>query len=150
MPCDSGIEDATQDPGGHEGGACRRQPRVRFGDIGELVRPCLPRGGAKDDVERTRRYREHVVAVADDEAARFTPDLDLAGLEQPAVPIAEDRQEDLIAASCLGRRPIDVEIAGVAAGESILEHVPPPGVFAPGDRHVVRYDVEKKAQAAGL
>ncbi len=48
----------------------------------------------------------------------------------------------LCARSPVGRRPVDIEEAGVHRGLAVLEHVHPPGVVAAEDAHVVRHEIE--------
>jgi hypothetical protein len=56
--------------------------------------------------------------------------------------IAQHGQQHLVGPPFLGRLPVDVEVARVAAGGPVLEDVPPPGVLPAGDRHVVRHHVD--------
>ena len=92
-----------------------------------------PAHGARDSGPRTSRPRA------------LQPQL--AGLEDAAVVVAQDRQQDEVPQVRLGRVPVDVEVAGVAARRAVLQHVPPPGVLGARDRHVVGDDVEDLAEA---
>ena len=74
---------------------------------------------------------------------------DLTGLQHPPVVVGEHRQQHLVPETRLRAVPVDVEVARVAAGRPVLQHVPPPGVFRAGG-HVVGHDVEDLAQAPGL
>ncbi len=106
-------------------------------------------GGIEEGVQRPRGDRRGVVVVADHEAAPLPLETDLARFEHPAVVVAENREQHHVAQLGLGGIPVHVEVRGVDAGGPVFEDIPPPGVLPPGDRHVVRNDVEDLAQAGG-
>ena len=73
---------------------------------------------------------------------------ELAGLEDVAVGLAQDRQQDLVLELRPGRGPPgDVEVGAVAGGRAVLQDVVPPGVLVGADGHVVGHGVEDLAQA---
>ncbi len=117
------------------------------GEEGQLGRAAAGRDRPQRLVERARRHRHAVLAVAHLEAAAVAAEAQLAGFEHAAEVIAEDRQQHHVAPPLLARLPVDVEIGGVAARRTVLEHVPPPAVGGPGDGHVIGDDVEDLAQA---
>ena len=73
---------------------------------------------------------------------RLLPHLDLARRQRLLERLAQDRQQDLVAG-----QPVDVEVAGIAAGAAVAQHVGPPGVGGVG-RHVVGHDVDDQAEAS--
>src|SRR3989304_2751754 len=96
-----------------------------------------------------RRDGQERVAVADEE--RTLPELEreLLVLEDPAVLVAEDRQQDLVLQLRLERVPVDVEGPRGGRRGAALEDVPPPRVAVPGDPHVGRHPVQDLAHPAG-
>ncbi len=103
-------------------------------------RPVRPAEGA-------RRDRRLLVTVADRKRSALPVDHQLAGLQHPAVLVAEDRHQHGGGQLALRRVPVDVEVAGVDARRAVLEDVPPPGVGPPGQRHVVGHYVQHLAEA---
>src|SRR6266852_6684585 len=74
-------------------------------------------------------------------------ELDLLQLHGFAVRPPQDRKENFRRGSPLGgdRAPVDVEVVEKPRLRSVLENAHPPRVLRAG-RHVIRNDVEKKAE----
>ncbi len=51
--------------------------------------------------------------------------------------IAQNWEQNHISQLGLWRVPFDVEVGSITAGLTILEHVPPPGIFSPDNRHMI-------------
>ena len=117
------------------------------GDEREALRPGPGGGLCEERVERAWGHGKRVVGVADLESSLGMVEPQLARLQHPAVVVAEDGHEDHVAQPLLGRVPLDIEVARVAARLPVLEHVPPPRVLRPRDRHVVGHQVDDMAQA---
>ena len=66
--------------------------------------------------------------------------------QRGTVAFAEHRQQDAMAQFCFRRIPVDIEVGGISAGRAVLQHVPPPCVLTPADRHMVGHDVEQMAE----
>ena len=64
----------------------------------------------------------------------------LSGGQRFSVRPAEDRQQHLVPQMRVVRRPIDIEVFGVAAVAPACQHVHPPGIVAPNG-HVVGNDI---------
>lgn len=60
--------------------------------------------------------------------------------------ISEQGQEHGVAELHLWRVPIHIEVRGVAAGRTVFQHIPPPGVLPAADRHMIRDNIEHVAQ----
>jgi hypothetical protein len=82
------------------------------------------------------------------EAAVAQAQLQLALVEDGAVLIPEDGQQDLAAQLLLHRMPVDVEEGGVLGHGPLLQHVQPPRVVVARDAHVVGHHVEEQSHAA--
>jgi hypothetical protein len=96
--------------------------------------------------ETRRRQRKLVLVVADDERATNPGEPEFAGLQHPAVVVAEDGNEDGERRSVVRARPVDVEVPRVVTGGTVLEDVPPPPVGRV-DGHVVGHDVQQLSEA---
>ena len=96
-----------------------------------------------------RGHREAAVVVLDRERPVGEGQLELAGLEDVAVGVAQDREQDLVLELRAGRGPPgDVEVRAVSRGGPVLQHVVPPGVLVRADPHVVGDGVEDLAKPA--
>src|SRR2546430_17191801 len=73
---------------------------------------------------------------------------DFAALENTAIMIAENRNQQFVAQLLFMRLPIDIEVGGISTGRPVLEHVPPVAIAAPADRHVIGNDVKHLAELA--
>ena len=71
----------------------------------------------------------------------------LAGLQDAAVVVAQDRQQDGVAHLPDRRSPTRRRRSGVATRRTVLQHVPPAGVVRAADGHVIGHDVEDLAEA---
>ena len=94
------------------------------------------------------RDRQRLVVVADEERAVAIGQPQFLPLEDRAVLIAENRDQDLVGELVLHRMPFDVEEAREARARSVLEHVEPPRVRRLRDAHVVRHEVHDLAHPA--
>src|SRR5690606_10969502 len=90
--------------------------------------------------------REQMIVVAHTQRAVRPLEPDIPRLELASVMVAEHRQQHHVLASLVLGGPVDVEVAGVAARGTVLEHVPPPRVLA-HDRRMVRHDIEQLSEA---
>jgi hypothetical protein len=128
----------------------------RGGDAGQRgagVARAQPGAGALEDGGGAlRSQRKAVLEVADAELAGLGVPLQhqLAALEHPAVGVAEHRQHHLARQPRGQRVPVDVEVARVARGHAVLEHVGPPGVVVAQHPHVIGHQVDQLAHAVGL
>src|SRR5256885_1337649 len=73
---------------------------------------------------------------------RIKLQLEFAAIEDSAVLIAQDRDQNFELQFIFERFPIDVEKFGVRGRLTVLENVEPPGVVGSHHTHVVRHDVE--------
>ena len=124
------------------GAAAVRQPAERDRQALQLLGPGPGSGLAEQPAEGARRDRRLMLVVVHGERAALPLQHQLAGLQDPAVLVAEHRHQHGGRQLALRRVPVDVEVAGVHARRPVLQHVPPPGVGPPGQRHVVGHDVE--------
>jgi hypothetical protein len=76
--------------------------------------------------------------------------LNLLILQDSAVLIAEDRQQNFVRQLILRRVPIDVEVASKETARAILEYIPPPNIGRIGNTHVVGNDIHQHAHAVSL
>src|SRR6266566_6378098 len=88
-----------------------------------------------------RRDRKSVVVIAEYKTPFAPLQCQLAGFDDPARMILQDREENLVAQPLLGRIPLYVEIGSIPAERPVLESVPPPGIERSGDRHMIWNDV---------
>ncbi len=72
---------------------------------------------------------------------------ELAGLEDGAVLLAEEGDQQLARQVAPVRLPVDVEPAGDVGVRAPFQHVEPPGVVGAADAHVVGHEVEDLAEA---
>ena len=114
----------------------------------QLGRTRPPSRRAECLVEGRRRHGQLVVVVADDERAADAGQAQFAGLEHPAVVVAEHRYEHGERGPVVRALPVDVEVAREPAGRTVFQDVPPPPV-GPVDGHVVGHDVEYLTQPGG-
>jgi hypothetical protein len=119
-----------------------RKLAERIGDEGKIGRIATPGRLGDQGVERPGRHGHAVLVIVDLELAAPADQLQLAGFEHPSVVIAEDGQQHRVAQPGLGRVPVDIEVGGIAARRTVLQHIPPPGVPPLRDRHVVGHHVE--------
>ncbi len=122
----------------------RRRRRQRIESVRQKcqrIAPAFYRRRRDNLPQRSRRYREHPLAVAHFEVAAVANDLELSSLEQDSVLILEHRHQHRVVDAAFRRLPVDIEELCVRARRSVLEHVPPPRILA-RDRHVIRHDVE--------
>ena len=136
--------------------AARGKVAARCQDAQQLVRGLvsgLRRGSAshasKMDAENRRkrigRNRQDVVEVAHDECALVVGESKFLTLENRAVLIAKDRNQQLVGQLGLDRVPFDVEEMGESRARAVLEDVLPPRVRGFRDAHVIRHQVEHVA-----
>ncbi len=136
------------------GGGRRRQGGESGGQELQLVVVTPARGGqvgggqGEGQAERRRGDGEPVLEVGDVERAALALEDQPAGLEDPAVVVAEYGDEHGVAQLGLGALPVHVEVGRPPARRTVLQHVAPPGV-AGGDGHVVGHDVEYLAETGG-
>ena len=91
---------------------------------------------------------EAVVVILDMERRPLPGHAKFAALEDLAIEVPQEGQED--AAAVLGARrgpPVDVEVIGVGGGLPVLKNVVPPWVLVSEDAHVVGHDVQDQPQA---
>src|SRR5579859_8300814 len=89
-----------------------------------------------------------MVVIANNRLRALALEGQLAGLELAAVAILEHPEQDLAFHGPDGGLPVDVEVAGVRAGATAPQDVPPPRARAPRGRHVVRHYVDHDADVA--
>ena len=123
-------------------GRRERQAAERVGDEGQRVRARAHGRGAERLVERRRRQRKRVLVIGHREHRALAVQAERPRLQRAPVVLAQHRQQHGVAQAALRRIPVDVEVRRVAAGRPVLQHVPPPGVAAGGDGHVVGHHVE--------
>src|SRR5688572_12589685 len=80
-------------------------------------------------------------------AAAIPPHRNFAGFHNSPVMISQYRDEHPIFELCLRWPPVDVKIMGKPARLSVFQDVPPPGVSAAGNAHVVWHNVQKQLKA---
>ena len=83
------------------------------------------------------RQRQLTVVEEDDE---------LAALEDAAVLVAEDRQQQLGVQLLVLGRPLDIEEIRRRRAWTVLEHVVPARVSSGADAHVVRHEIGEVAE----
>ena len=89
-----------------------------------------------------------MIEILDIKLAAAALDLDFSAREDPAVMIAENRNQQLVPKLFFVRLPIDIEINGIAAGGPVLQYIPPEPVAASADGHVIRDQIEDLAETA--
>ena len=95
------------------------------------------------DARRLARIdRQILIEVPQHDHAVAERELQLAALEDVAVLIAQDRQEQLGVELRLDGTPVDVEEDRGGRAGTVLEQIVPPGVGAGPDAHVVRHEVD--------
>jgi hypothetical protein len=72
--------------------------------------------------------------------------LNFAPLQNAAIMISQDGDQQLVAQLFFVRLPIDIEIRGISTGRAVLEHIPPIAISATADRHVIGNDIEYLTQ----
>lgn len=109
-----------------------------------------PRQRVAEDLRvALRAEREGAVVVFDHQPSILEAELQLAPLQDPAVLVAQDGEQDLPPQLGLGRGPVDVERAGVMGAASVLQDVVPPGIVVGPDTHVIGDDVDQQAHLPG-
>src|SRR5688572_6468782 len=63
-------------------------------------------------------------------------------LKNAPIMIAQHWEQHHIAQLGLWWVPFDIEVGSITAGLAILQDVPPPGIFSPANRHMIRNNVE--------
>ena len=96
------------------------------------------------------KQREFVIEIVDEKRAFFKNEPQLLVFQHLAVLIAQDREQHLVQQLLLDRRPVDVEVAGIGRGLSVLQHVDPPAVLGAFDAHVIGNDIEDLPHAVAL
>src|SRR5438105_4057885 len=94
---------------------------------------------------RPRSDRQPALAVEQIKRSLFKAHLQLTALENAAILIAQDWQQNFIAKIGLQRLPVDIEIGRVSGTRAIFEHVHPPLIERFSDPHMVRDKVEDLA-----
>ena len=94
------------------------------------------------------RSRVFLLEIVNHKLAAIAAYFDVAFLKHPSVMFAQLRDQEFVAQFLLWRLPVDVEEAGVTAGRTIFQHVPPVTVQAAADGHMVRDDIQNLAQVA--
>ena len=68
--------------------------------------------------------------------------LQFAQIEDAAVLISQDWNQNFSLEFILQRLPVDIEEVGITGGLSIFQDVQPPAVVTPHHSHVIGYDVQ--------
>src|SRR5215510_2437816 len=107
-----------------------RQSSQTISDKREFIRVAALCCRRDKVIEGARRHWKQMVVVLDDEARTFARENDFSFLKDPAVMIAQHRKQKQVAQLCFRRIPFDIKVSCVAAGRTILKHVPPPRILS--------------------
>ena len=133
----------------------RRELLQRRDDALELVQRGIVgsqnrRQRIERELEGARRLpgvdRQRRVTVLQRQLTVVEEDDELAALEDAAVLVAEDRQQQLGVQLHVLRRPLDIEEIGRRRAWTVLEHVVPARVSSGADAHVVRHEISEVAE----